>query len=256
MEFRKKEWEQEKMILTDSKQQKWNYICAKDMQKQYPNGGYFVLADLKTGKKEDAVGHLIQDDKEIEVFAYQTKLKAREKCVGFLRVENSLHEDAFIRIIKRKNLYPFCLLLLLVLLLTGTGIWYLSGRSNGPDLDQSAISYHVEGLQNKDPSNISLPLFAQLQVDAETMKVQEHLANPEGNPCYFEYHILLKEGNEELYQSGLLEPGTAIPEFVLNKTLEVGEYPAQIQIKTYQLKEPAVSMNGGEIDVTLVVEEK
>lgn len=256
MEFRKKEWKQETLTLVDSRRQKWSYISAKDMQQQYPNGGYLILVDLKAGKKEDAVGYLTQDDKKIEVFPYKAKLKAGETCVGFLQVESNVHKDAFVRVVKRKKIPPLCYLLLLVLLLVGIGTWYLSSRPKGPDLDQNAISYHVEGLENKDPSNISIPLFAQLRVDAGTMKVQNHLANPEGNPCYFEYHILLKDGNEELYQSGLLEPGTAIPEFTLNRKLEVGSYPAEIQIKTYRLKDHTVAMNGGDIDITLVVEEE
>ena len=51
MEFRKKEWKEETLTLVDSRRQKWSYISAKDMQQQYPNGGYLILVDLKTGKK-------------------------------------------------------------------------------------------------------------------------------------------------------------------------------------------------------------
>lgn len=255
MEFRKKEWRQETKILIDSRRQKWRYIRAKDMQERYPNGGYFVLADLKKGKKEDVIGHLIQGDKRIEVFAYKAKLSVGETGIGFLRIEDDRHKDTFVRIVKRKKSQLFVPLLLLLLVL-GTGAGYWKSRSAAPDLEQSAISYHVEGMKNEDPSNISIPLFAQFWVNAGSMRVEERLANPEGNPCYFEYHIFLQGESQELYRSGLLEPGTAVPGFTLDRKLEAGNYPAKVQIKTYQLQNPTVPMNGGEIDVMLIVEEE
>ena len=153
MEFRKKEWKEETRTLVDSKRQKWSYISAKDMRQQYPNGGYLILVDLKAGKKENAVGYLTQDDKKIEVFPYKTKLKAGETCVGFLQVESNVHKDAFVRVVKQKKIPPLCYLILLVLLLVGIGTWYLSSRPKDPNLDQN----DVEGLENKDPSNIPIP---------------------------------------------------------------------------------------------------
>ena len=129
------------------------------MRQQYPNGGYLILVDSKAGKKENAVGYLTQDDKKIEVFPHKTKLKAGETCVGFLQVESTVHEDTFVRVVKQKKIPPLCYLILLVLLLVGIGTWYLSSRPKDPNLDQNAISYHVEGLENKDPSNIPIPLL-------------------------------------------------------------------------------------------------
>ena len=96
---------------------------------------------------------MTQDDKKIEVFPYKTKLKVGETCVGFLQVESNVHKDAFVRVVKQKKIPPLCYLILLVLLLVGIGTWYLSSRPKDPNLDQN----DVEGLENKDPSNIPIP---------------------------------------------------------------------------------------------------
>ena len=59
----------------------------------------------------------------------------------------------------------------------------------------------------------------------------------------------------EIHKSKLIEPGTAIPTFQLNQTLKKGTYPATIRIKTYALSDYTIEMNGGEIDIELIVEE-
>lgn len=256
MEYRKKKCEHENLILEDRKHQKWNYSGTKEMQKRYPNGGYLVLADLKRGKERDAIGYLVDDDKRIELFPYETTLKAGEKCVGFLAVESDVYQETFVRIVKRRKKRFLLLLLLIALLTIMLGIWNLINNGDKPNLDENAISYHLDGITNKDPSEISIPLFTKLRIEPDTMKGEYHLANPEGNPCYFEYHIILKKDNEEVYRSGLVKPGTAIPKFTLNRKLEEGSYPAMIQIKTYKLNDHNISMNGGEIDVEIIVKEE
>ena len=183
-------------------------------------------------------------------------LKSGEKCFGYIRVESEDFADAYIRIIVKKKTWLFLLPLLLLLLglLILLGLKLMDGK--GPDLDKSAISYHIEGLENKDDSNISIPIFGKVTVDSETMESEIHLANPKGNPCYFQYKIIMKDSKEELYKSGLIEPGTAIPKVTINKQLSPGEYPAMIVVNTFALEEHTVAMNGGEMDITLIVEEE
>lgn len=242
-------------ILTDNKNQSWLYIDTKKMQELYPNGGYVIKADLKKGKKEDCVGYLTDEVQQIEVFPYAHNLKANEKCVGFICVSSEDNRDSYIRIVKKskRGLWFLLMLVSLCFILLG-GFFYLSGNNNVPNLDDNAISYHIEGMENKDPSNISIPLFTQIKVDDKTMEAEVHLANPQGNPCYFEYHIVLKEENEDVYQSNLIEPGTAIPKFQLNRKLNKGSYDAMIRIKTFDLNDHTTPMNGGEIDIKLIVE--
>lgn len=42
----------------------------------------------------------------------------------------------------------------------------------------------------------------------------------------------------------------------MDKIVEKGSYPSLIIVETYSLQDHSVKMNGGEMDVTLVVEEE
>lgn len=256
MDYKKKRCENERLVMQDSKKQKWTYISNKEMGERFPNGGYLIVGDIKKGKDKDVIGYVVEDDKKIQLFPYNPNLKSNEKCMGFISVESEEKQEAFARIVKRTKRKTLLWLLLFALLIAGIGGWYWFNGKDRPNLDETAISYHVEGLVNEDPNNISIPLFTELQIDADTMKGENHLANPEGNPCYFEYHIILKESEEEIYRSELIKPGYAIPEFTANRKLEAGTYPALIRIKTYNLEDHTAQMNGGEVDVQIVVKEK
>lgn len=248
--------ENTKEFWIDSKKQFWPYISAKHMQKLYPNGGYMTVGDVKKKIKKDSPSVLVGNGQKIPVLPFQPKLKSGEKCVGYIGVESEESAHTYIRIIEKKKGWLFLLPLLLLLL----GLLILLGLKlmddKGPNLDNSAISYHIEGLENKDDSNISIPIFGKITVDSETMESEIHLANPKGNPCYFQYKIIMKDSKEELFKSGLIEPGTAIPKVSINQQLTPGEYPAMIIVNTFALEDHTVAMNGGEMDVTLVVKEE
>ena len=47
--------------------------------------------------------------------------------------------------------------------------------------------------------------------------------NPEGNPCYFTFTLVLKDTDETIYQSKMVEPGKAITQITLSKELSAGE---------------------------------
>ena len=76
------------------------------------------------------------------------------------------------------------------------------------------------------------------------------LLNPEGNPCYFHFKIVLKDTNEVLFESKYVEPGQAITNVNLSKGLPVGEYPATIQISTISL-DGKTSLNGANVETIL-----
>ena len=254
MLYKLKETSNSKDSWVDVNHQSWPYISNDQMDHIYPNGGYRIIGDV--GSRKESQFTLQYHDQCIDVAPYIPKLRSNEYCLGYIAVESNDFSDAYIRIIKRSN--KKFLFLLLMLLLIGTGLFV--GRDiwkqDEPSLDDSAISYHIEGLENKDPKNISIPLFGTIHVDSKTMKSTINLANPKGNPCYLGYRIILKERNEEIYRSKLIEPGTAIPGFKVNRKLEKGSYPSLIIVETYSLQDHSVKMNGGEMDVTLVVEEE
>lgn len=246
--------------IKDQKNQEWEYISELQMQDLYPNGGFKILADLKKSDNESSIGTLIFEEKEIQIFGYQPKLKYSQRCLGYLRIENHGDVDSYIRVVgnrKKRGSYYF-LFTVLVLLLIGLGYLFMMNRENNNiNLDKEAISYHVEGMQNNDPNNISIPIFSEFKGKVGDSEMKYHLANPIGNPCYFKYYIVLvdKEKEEELYQSDLIEPGTAIPGFKLKRKLDVGTYQAIVRVKTYDLKNPKTEMNGGEVNITINIGE-
>ena len=80
-----------------------------------------------------------------------------------------------------------------------------------------------------------------------------NLENPAGNPCYFTFELVLKDTNETLYTSKMVEPGKAITNVTLSHGLEKGEYQAVIKISTASLEDGS-AMNGANVETTLIVQ--
>lgn len=110
-----------------------------------------------------------------------------------------------------------------------------------PDLDENAI-VQTDGIKEK-PEGIRIPGYPRITISADTKDVTMNLQNPEGNPCYFTFEIILTEGEETIYTSKLVEPGKAITDVTLSRALEKGEYPAVIKITTTSLTDGS-AMNG------------
>jgi hypothetical protein len=122
------------------------------------------------------------------------------------------------------------------------------------ELDDNATAY--EGALPEDRSDgmpgIAVPGYASITIPAETTDVQMALLNPEGNPCYFTFELVLKDTGESLYESKMVEPANSINAVTLSRGLAVGEYPLTIRIRTYSL-EDHTAMNGANVATTLVV---
>lgn len=162
------------------------------------------------------------------------------------------------------------LIIILVLLLTFGGIFvglnwnnWFGEKENAPvqtsqsdtsvDLDPNAGIYDGSKPEDKEPSakGIKIPGYPSITIAADTQNVTMALLNPEGNPCYFKFEIVLKDTNETIYESKYVEPGKAISDVELAKPLSAGEYPAIIKISTLSLdgKSP---MNGANVETVLI----
>ena len=103
------------------------------------------------------------------------------------------------------------------------------------------------------PTGIRIPGYPKITIPADTTDVTMNLKNPEGNPCYFTFALVLTDNEETIYTSKMVEPGKAITEVTLSRALETGEYPAEIRITTFSLKDGS-AMNGANVETVLVVE--
>lgn len=104
-----------------------------------------------------------------------------------------------------------------------------------------------------DTPSISIPGFKTLTIPAYTTSVSAHLYNPESNPCYFEISITLKGGEQEIYKSKLLAPGTDLYTITLSQGVAAGTYEAVLCYNTYSMDGNFTPMNGAQVPFTLVV---
>lgn len=243
-------------IYKDKKGGTWGYLTGKELLERYPNGGYRIVADMR--RKEGGTDALLLRKEEAlwRLYPYQRKKRCLERTVGYIDVSTDAEKDAYVRVVKPALFRGLILPLLVILLLIG-GIllgWWLSHRDEVPGLDETAVSYRVEGFENTDPESITVPGVSVLRMEAGQQTVEYPLINPEGNTCYMKYTIRESETGEVLYESGLIEPGSAVLTFDLNRTLDAGTYGILVKVDTSDINDYTVELNGAEIPAELIVE--
>ena len=102
-------------------------------------------------------------------------------------------------------------------------------------------------------AGIRIPGYPSITIPADTKDVTVNLMNPEGNPCYFTFTLVLKDTDETIYQSKMVEPGKAITQITLSKELSAGEYPAILKISTAAMDDGR-AMNGANVETVLKVQ--
>lgn len=125
-----------------------------------------------------------------------------------------------------------------------------------PELDPNAKVWTGETLpdksEKKEAVGIQIPGYPSITLPANRTEVTMALLNPEGNPCYFTFALVLKDTDEVLYTSGLVPPGQVISAVTLSRALAAGEYNAVIQISTTSLEDGS-AMNGANMETLLIV---
>ena len=237
----------------------WAYIPESTAKEQsFSHRDIVGDVPLKTSVTE--VGQLQAEEggQSCSIGEYREKLKYSEHLKGYIPCVSEEGQGGYVRVLGTawgKIIAPI-IAALIILAGAGVGIWYFTTQG-GPPLDKAAIAYQMpNGLKNEDPNQIMLPGFSTLTMNAQTGQVRAALVNPDGNPCYFTYVIVQKDTQEELYRSGLLEPGTAITEFTIEKDLAPGKYDIELRVETGQLSDYTKEMNSGVIAAVLEVVEE
>ena len=96
----------------------------------------------------------------------------------------------------KKKKMIILILCIAAVLAVGIGYFLVSqSRSTeqafSPDLDPNATALTAEGAEK--PEGIRIPGYPKITVPAGETKVKMNLKNPEGNPCYFTFEIVLTE---------------------------------------------------------------
>ena len=99
--------------------------------------------------------------------------------------------------------------------------------------------------------SIKIPGYPSITIAANTPNVTMALLNPEENPCYFKFEIVLKDTDETIYESQFVPPGKTITDVTLTRGLSEGEHPATIKISTVALDQKT-PLNGANVETVLI----
>lgn len=98
----------------------------------------------------------------------------------------------------------------------------------------------------KEIRNIVLPGFVELDVN----KPGKLLCNMNEN-FYLQFNIILRDTDEVIYSSGLVEYGNYIDKLKLNREIEKGEYDAIVFIQPYDIK--LNKTNNAKFNIRLII---
>ena len=241
----------------DKNKNLWKYIPVKQTRdrKITPKD---IAGDTGCRAKKSPVGTLTgsggadKKEKKLNVLPFRAKLGYSQREAGYIPCEDEAGNLRYVRVI-RKSVVKILLPIFFFALMVG-GLWWYLSQQRRPDLDESAIAYQMPGgVKNEESDEILVPGFGTITMDADSTTVHAALANPEGNPCYFKYQIRLSDTGEQIYESGWIEPGTAVTEWDISEELPEGEYPIHILVQTGSLEDYEEEMNQGVVNATLVV---
>ena len=176
--------------------------------------------------------------------------------------------DSQIVISKKTLIVGLIVLLLLVVgavtVALNWNTWFGDPAPTGPsssqtgdlDIDPDADDWNGEKLPDKTDdapaAGIKIPGYPSITLPKDQKTVNVALLNPEGNPCYFTFEIVLKDTGESLYKSKLVPPGKAITQITMARALPIGEYNATIKITTTSVADGS-AMNGANVETVLIV---
>ena len=87
-----------------------------------------------------------------------------------------------------------------------------SSQTGDLDIDENAGDWNGQTLPDKTDdapaAGIKIPGYPSITLPANQETVNVALLNPEGNPCYFTFELVLKDTGESLYKSKLVMSGT------------------------------------------------
>ncbi len=120
-------------------------------------------------------------------------------------------------------------------------------------LDKDAEEWNSSGLSGgAESAGIKIPGYETVRFPKGTRKVELPLVNPVENNCYFAFELILDSTGEQLYESGLVEPGKAVSKITLKRALDEGEYKITIRVKPYDMQSMA-ALNGANVQAKLYV---
>ncbi|WP_338631911.1 hypothetical protein [Clostridium baratii] len=235
----------------DSNNNEWKYYSKKAIKNLYPKNGNksFKIVGEIIKKRDDSDSFIENDNKKLSIGCVGYHKKILNRVSGYMQCG----EDEFVLVMK-KNWLLFFISLLSVCVLT-LGIIHFSNSKNGPDLDANASDYvaKLEKPENFDPTKIAVPGYNEIRAKEGDTDAYVALWNPEYNPVYFKFDVVLNETGESLLKTKLIPPGKAVTKIPLNKNIKPGIYDITIKISSYSLEDYKTQMNGANVKTKLII---
>lgn len=196
--------------------------------------GYTDLRLRKSKKRKEPIGVLSDNESDIS-YVYSTRSKTAA-IKGYIKLKDT--ENKYIAITST-SILPWLLILLALLLLILISILSFCNKQHPespifrPNIEHNTGTNEEEENEAK---GIQVRGFTTWSIPANTSKnLSIPLENPEGNPCYFSFEILLSDTGEVIYSSDMVPPGEKISRINITREFDAGDYPATIKIKTNEL---------------------
>lgn len=196
--------------------------------------GYTDLRLRKSKKHKEPIGVLSDNESDIS-YVYSTRSKTAA-IKGYIKLKDT--ENKYIAITST-SILPWLLILLALLLLILISILSFCNKQHPespifrPNIEHNTGTNEEEENEAK---GIQVRGFTTWSIPANTSKnLSIPLENPEGNPCYFSFQILLSDTGEVIYSSDMVPPGEKISRINITREFDAGDYPATIKIKTNEL---------------------
>lgn len=196
--------------------------------------GYTDLRLRKSKKHKEPIGVLSDNESDIS-YVYSTRSKTAA-IKGYIKLKDT--ENKYIAITSN-SILPWLLILLALLLLILISILSFCNKQHPespifrPNIEHNTGTNEEEENEAK---GIQVRGFTTWSIPANTSKnLSIPLENPEGNPCYFSFQILLSDTGEVIYSSDMVPPGEKISRINITREFDAGDYPATIKIKTNEL---------------------
>lgn len=240
------------------------FYTTAQMKALYPQGDYRTVAQIGAGVKKNTPDQLSYNGKTEP--ASPGKKNPMHRTAGYI----SCGGNQFIAV--KKNIVWLWILLLVLLLALIFGIQYAVNHWDELLPDKPAVASSdprgqvdqniVEGditLSTKKKINtqgkqIELPGITTMRLKAGQTEQEFILRNPEKNPCYFKFQIVVDKTGEILYESNLVPPGYAISKFHLKRALDAGSYKATVKYLTYSFDAEQIPLNKGQVKTTIIAE--
>ena len=196
--------------------------------------GYTDLRLRKSKKHKEPIGVLSDNESDIS-YVYSTRSKTAA-IKGYIKLKDT--ENKYIAITSN-SILPWLLILLALLLLILISILSFCNKQHPespifrPNIEHNTGTNEEEENEAK---GIQVRGFTTWSIPANTSKnLSIPLENPEGNPCYFSFEILLSDTGEVIYSSDMVPPGEKISRINITREFDAGDYPETIKIKTNEL---------------------